>query len=193
MQLHCSSILLHFLLAINLDPASRTFASPILSTATIPSDSIDAYASDPRPQPYTRNFRRGIIPGAMTIHGLPQPWTGIFKTLTSIQPSLHRVEFSFLFTYAAQAAAANKLSPGRSQRFRYGALILDFIPVTATSVVTPDFVEAASLWLRELVRNGWEDFFEAVVMDQRNGEAFYLHLANAFDVYWGQKVDLGWR
>ena len=183
MQLHCSLFLSYIFLASIAYPAGRALASPLLSTLTPTGNDTDAYANAliHINTPRIRHRSMG------TINGLPNGWTGIFKTLTSIQPPLHSVEFTYLFTNAARLAAANAFRPQNRQRFLYGALTLDIIALGANTWVTPDFVQGASLWLRELVRAGWDDFFEAVVMDQRSGETYYLKMGNTFDMMLGAK------
>ena len=178
MQLHCSLFLFYIFLASNPYPAGRALASPFHPTSILIGNDTDVYANAVAHINTPRSRRRNT--GSIT--GLPSGWTGIFKTMTSIQPRLHSVELQFLFTNAARLAAANAFRPQNRQRFLYGALTLDIIALGANTWVTPDFVQGASLWLRELVRAGWEDFFEAVVMDQTNREAYYLRMGNTFDM-----------
>ena len=84
--------------------------------------------------------------------------------------------------------------PGRPfQRFKYGALIIEFVsvPTQANSrgFVTKEFVEAAAIWLFDAAQHGWTDFFEAMVVDQYDHEKVFIQVANIWDKLANEMLD----
>lgn len=187
MLLHYTSTLVHLLLATFLHPAGRVRASPVHAVAISPED-----GSQIAPHTNTSlDAHLGRRSNAMTIHGLPRGWIGIFKSVTSIQPHLPLSVFAHLFSIAAHAAATGRLSSGPYQRIAYGALFLEFIPVSPNNpVVTKEFVEAASLWLLDAAQKGFTEFFEAWIRDQADTEVVYVKLGTIWDSVFRQKSPL---
>ena len=117
----------------------------------------------------------------MIIHGLPHPWQGVFKSISTIQPPLPISIFSNFFLQVSQQANRDTAPARPVQRFVLGALVLEFIPKNGNKVITKEFVEATAMWLMHAAQNGWAGFFEAWVMDRSDMDTVYVHVVNYWD------------
>ena len=141
-----------------------------------PEHAMVVHPADTQPAPETQ-FRRRLL-----VHGLPQGWDAVFKTVVSIQPPLVNRVFTHFFSMAAKLAAEDPV-PGRHiQRIPFGSLILEFIANGDQShLVTKEFVVAASLWLLDAAEKGWTGLFDAWVLDRADGEVVFVRLTNLWD------------
>ena len=132
--------------------------------------------ADTKPTPIIPPKKRALV------HGLPPGWSGVFQTVTSIQPPLISPIFVQFFDVAARLAAADPI-PGRHvQRIPFGSLVLEFIAHgDQNQIVTKEFVTAASLWLRDAAEKGWTGFFKAWVVDKTDGEMVFVRLGTVWD------------
>lgn len=132
--------------------------------------------ADSQAHPKTQLGRRTLV------YGLPPGWTGVFESVTSIQPPLVSPVFVQFFSTAAKLAAADPVPGRRVQRIPFGALVLEFIASNQQNqIVTREFVQAASLWLLDAAQKGWTGFFNAWVLDRADGELVYIRLSNKWD------------
>jgi hypothetical protein len=125
---------------------------------------------------------------ASPINGLPHPWTGVFKTVASIQPPLPVIVFTHFFTFAAKQAAAGLVPERPYQKITYGSLVLEFWAHNS-GVVTKELMQAVALWLLDSAEKGWMGFFEARVMDRADQEIILIQLGTVWDSVWGQTID----
>ena len=141
-----------------------------------PEHAIVALPAGTQPEQETQFTRRTIA------HGLPQGWTAVFKSVTSIQPPLVNPVFVHFFSTVAKVAAEDPV-PGRHvQRIPFGSLLLEFIANGDQSqLVTKEFVVAASLWLQDAAEKGWTGFFNAWVLDRADGEMIFVRLTTLWD------------
>ena len=159
---------------------------PVARARTIPRHAIfvhtDITHADPStPIVHNINARRSWD---IVLSGLPQPWKGIFRSLNTIQPPLPAQSFAHFFLAVAQTARGDRVWARPFQRFTYGALILEFAASDdGSKLVTKEFVEATATWLLNQVREGWTGFFEALLIDQAQGEKVYVHLSNTWDAW----------
>ncbi|MCJ1457293.1 hypothetical protein MMC28_007660 [Mycoblastus sanguinarius] len=121
--------------------------------------------------------------------GMPSGWLAVFERVVSIQPPfpgpLIVPIFKNFYAIAVRAAQLDPV-PGRHyQRVVYGSLILEFLARDPESVVTREFVAAASLWLYTAAVKGFTNFFHAWVIDQTDGEIIYVQMGTRWDAIVG--------
>ncbi|KAM0805803.1 hypothetical protein BDR22DRAFT_186290 [Usnea florida] len=117
------------------------------------------------------------------IKDLPDGYTGIFTTFTSLTPDLPAtVRFIRFFKTAAAYAAKDPVLGRHHQRFTFGSLALELVVREADGVVSREFVQAACLWLLDAARKGWVGFFRAWVKDLVDQEVIEITMGTIFDL-----------